>query len=397
VQSFCQKKISFLWGYGLICRHLILSNREENIALDGKKIPMDLGADMNVDIKRPYITRDRKILMLAFNLLCPSGNFFFGVQKGYCREVIMSEAIMSQLLGVNDMTLESIRLGRRPEGLGQPRGESQFGKQLEALMGDAFSANSIDQPGVMKPGIDPSRIKLNELYKSAMLTALRDGSETGEITDEVNKESDLLNTSSTDELLAAEEDSNLLDGESQLTASEIVFTAGNSNSDLIEKMNAAATIEERLEYAVQLRDKIIDALKENGYTAEHLGKPDKISINGETYDVIRASRRMGRDGGIQFMKVGPATDLDNLKEAIFSAGEKNQDLLTGISPTASRTERNNMAVSFRNQVIDNLLDQGFDAKATDSPDKIEVNGQVFDIIRSLNDPNSAALFQVLAV
>jgi flagellar hook-basal body complex protein FliE len=309
----------------------------------------------------------------------------------------MSDAIMSQLLGVNDMTLESIRLGRRPEGLGQPQGESQFAAQLETLMGDQFSTKNVDKPGVMSPGFDPNSLRLSELYKSAMLTSLKEASEKGEITEEVNKESDLLNTSNTDEMLAVEENNNILDGETQLTASEIVFTTGNANSDLVEKMNAATTIEERLEYAVQLRDKIIEALKEGGHTATDIGKPDKISIDGEVYDVIRASRGMGKNGAVQFMEVGPASESDNLKEAIFSAGEKSQDLLTGLSSASSRSERNNMAVTFRNQVIDNLIEKGYDAKATDSADKIEVNGQIYDIIRGLNDPGSVALFQVLKV
>jgi hypothetical protein len=184
---------------------------------------------------------------------------------------------------------------------------------------------------------------------------------------------------------------------SNLSPMEVVYATGHTNSDLLGKINASNTLEERLDYVTQLRDKIITALRDAGHTAHDIGKPDKISINGTLYDVVRASKGLGMEANVHFLEVPPATASTDMAEAIFAAGEKGIDLLPKISGSNDPAQRRQLAAQFRDQLVEQLNANGYTASAGKSPDKIIVNGITYDIIRNLNATGSTVRFQARKV
>lgn len=183
--------------------------------------------------------------------------------------------------------------------------------------------------------------------------------------------------------------------------SEIVFSTGNSNAELITKINNANTVDERLGYAAELRDKIVSALNNAGYTATAADSADKLTVDGKTYDVIKASKGIGRNTAVQLLEVlegsGASDDSNNIADAIFKAGESGLSLLRQISSSFNVTERQHLASQIQQMMVDYLNANGYTASTTDSPDKIVVDGTTYDFIRGLNAPGQQAQYQAMKV
>lgn len=185
--------------------------------------------------------------------------------------------------------------------------------------------------------------------------------------------------------------------------SEVVFSTGYANTELISKINNANTIDERLGYAAELRDKIVSALNNAGYTAAAAESADKLTVDGKTYDVIKASKGIGRDTAIQLLEVeegtgaGAAGSSNGIVDAIFKAGESGLSLLRQLSASFSVSERKHLASQIQQMMVDHLNANGYTASITDSPDKIVVDGVTYDVIRGLNAPGRQAQYQAIKV
>jgi hypothetical protein len=183
--------------------------------------------------------------------------------------------------------------------------------------------------------------------------------------------------------------------------SEVVFSTGYANAELLSKITNANTVDERLGYAAELRDKIVAALNNAGYTAAAAESADKLTVDGKTYDVIKASKGIGRDTAIQLLEVeagaGAASSSNGVVDAIFKAGESGLSLLRQISASFSVSERKHLASQIQQMMVDNLNANGYTASTTDSPDKIVVDGVTYDFIRGLNAPGGQAQYQAMKV
>jgi hypothetical protein len=274
----------------------------------------------------------------------------------------MNDSMTSSLhlLGINDLTISALRLGRLPyiQISSQPRGLSLFQARLaELLAGDENEQTSESSRNIIQ----------NTLHHDSLSRIFMDS---------------VLPTAA---------------NTTNLSPMDVVYVTGHANSDLLGKINSSSTLEERLGYVTQLRDKIITALRDAGHTAHDIGKPDKISINGTLYDVVRASKGLGMEAKVHFLEVPPATASTDMAEAIFAAGEKGIELLLKISGSSDPAQRRQWATQFRDQVVQQLNANGYTASAGKSPDKIIVNGVTYDIIRNLNATGSAVRFQARKV
>ena len=184
------------------------------------------------------------------------------------------------------------------------------------------------------------------------------------------------------------------------SAAGIVFAVGSEEAGLLDRISNAATIEERLQLGVQFRDKVIEALRAAGHEAADLGKPDKISIDGVAYDILRSINGLGTRTAVQMLRIGGlegAGDQSDPRAAILAAGGKHQWIINEISASNSLDERRSLAMELQAIVVEALRAMGFTAQATDSPDKLVVNGTTYDFIRSLNSPGTMSALQTLVV
>ncbi|MCP5103758.1 MAG: hypothetical protein GY950_10290 [bacterium] len=182
---------------------------------------------------------------------------------------------------------------------------------------------------------------------------------------------------------------------------DVVFSTGSAHTELLSKINNSDTIAERLSNSAELRDKIVLALNGAGYTANALDSADKISVNGQIYDVIKASKGLGRNAKVQLLEVTEGSGTTNsgggAAEAIFKAGESGIGLLRQISASFNGTERKNLAAQIQQMMVDNLNANGYTASTHDSPDKIIINGETYDYIQGLNAVGQQAQFQAMKV
>lgn len=196
------------------------------------------------------------------------------------------------------------------------------------------------------------------------------------------------------------------------TAQEVLFATGKQHNDLVQKINNSTTLDERMAYVDQLRDIIVDALNKSGHNAYDYGKHDKIVVNGNLIDFLRASNGVGMNTEVQWLDHGPAVNHGitppgsggsgtgsgtDYTSAIFAAGAKGGTLLNQISNSVDLEERRALANSFQEMMVAALKEQGFDAQVHTDPDKITLNGVTFDVIRSLNTPGAHASLQALRV
>lgn len=188
----------------------------------------------------------------------------------------------------------------------------------------------------------------------------------------------------------------------------IVMSAGGRHSALLSAVNKAATMDERLAAVNTLTTTIVNELNSAGYQAYTTDSPDKIIIDGTIYDIVRSSRAMHLDAGMQLLNRGDAASHgvvpadgaglpQDVGSAIMEAGGGAMDLLARLGRSTDVGERRSLGAQIQALVVDGLNAAGFTAEATGSPDKIIVDGNTYDIIRSVNSPGAPAWLQALRV
>jgi hypothetical protein len=184
------------------------------------------------------------------------------------------------------------------------------------------------------------------------------------------------------------------------SASEVVFSVAGEHSDLIEKINNAATLEERVGYARDLKRIIVDALNKAGHSAQFVDDADTIVVDGQIYDIFRGIKAVGQDTAVQMLWVGGAEggSSSNPVVAILSTGVSlGTELLNQINSTSDLEERKQLATELRQMVLKALEQAGFTVDEGEDADEIVVNGQTYDFIRRLYYPDETATIQALLV
>jgi hypothetical protein len=190
-----------------------------------------------------------------------------------------------------------------------------------------------------------------------------------------------------------------------------VFETGYEYQYLLDKANAASTLDERMGYIDQVRDKIVDALVAGGHEAYSFGRHDKIVINGYIYDIFFASKGLGVDTKMQWLRLASAaekglqppsgtgtsssTSSTGVTSAILQAGASGLNILQQISASSDLSQRRQLATEFQNLLVSSLQNMGFTASAHSDADKVVINGVSYDVIRSLNTPGATAQLQVM--
>ena len=195
------------------------------------------------------------------------------------------------------------------------------------------------------------------------------------------------------------------------SAQDVLFATGREQNDLIQKINSASTLDERMSYVDELRDIMVESLNDSGHNAYSYGKHDKIVVNGNLIDFLLASNGVGMNTKVQWLDHGPAVNHGitppdgsgssgsggDYSSAIFSAGSQGNSILSQISSSVDLEERRALANSFQELIVNALKEQGYQAEVHSDPDKITLNGITFDVIRSLNTPGAQASLQALRV
>jgi hypothetical protein len=200
----------------------------------------------------------------------------------------------------------------------------------------------------------------------------------------------------------------VLPSEATRPARDIVFETGYQYQYLLDKANAATTLDERMGYIDQVRDKIVDALVAGGHEAYSFGRHDKIVINGYIYDIFFASKGLGVDTKMQWLRLASAADkglqppsgtstssTTGVTSAILQAGVSGMHILQQISASSDLGQRRQLATGFQDMLVSALQNMGFTASAHSDADKIVINGVSYDVIRSLNSPGATAQLQVM--
>ncbi|MCP4216636.1 MAG: hypothetical protein GY765_18435 [bacterium] len=311
----------------------------------------------------------------------------------------------ANLLGVEDI-LSTIR-GKAANGENvYPSGESAFAASLK----NAFSARELteNKPESLEAYIRPEGTSLSARLQGALLRAQLGatgdiaGTDDAVTTDPENEDP----TGETGETVGDGTDTSVVDSVVKTTPTrslrEVIFATGDANADLLSQINNAITTDERLGYVTELRDKIVSALREEGYTTETTADLDKITIDGELYDVVRKYRTPGRIAKVQALhqEANPATFAGGgsgggVEDAILKATEDGMNLLLQIRGSQSSSEQENLAAMIQDMVVTNLKEQGYEASALSSPDKITVNGTTYDFIRGLGSDGANTQFQVM--
>jgi DNA-directed RNA polymerase specialized sigma54-like protein len=173
------------------------------------------------------------------------------------------------------------------------------------------------------------------------------------------------------------------------TMRQVITDVGQAEADLLNKINNSLNKEARLQYEEELRDKIIDALRNEGYTVNTTEELDKISINGKVYDVIRNHGVLGKMAKVQLNSgrnrnnTNSNNEDNKVKDAIFRAAEDAINLLVELRGTTDPAMQDHLASMIQQIVVDNLNADGYNASALVSPDTIMVNGVKYDFIRGL--------------
>lgn len=191
---------------------------------------------------------------------------------------------------------------------------------------------------------------------------------------------------------------------------KVVFSTARKNNHLIDKIEAATTVQERLKYVDELRETIEKALNDEGHHAYSYGSHDKLVINDILYDILLASNGVGMKTKVQMLNHGPAINHGitgpegktgnggggtNPVGAIFSHGSQLKDLMRQISSSIDYEERRQLGSQYQQQMVSSMQNAGIDASAHADPDKIVIGNAVFDVIQNLNSPGAQARLQAL--
>ncbi|HUX05773.1 MAG TPA: hypothetical protein VMX35_00535 [Acidobacteriota bacterium] len=174
--------------------------------------------------------------------------------------------------------------------------------------------------------------------------------------------------------------------------SDIVLSSGGEFGDLINRMNAASTLDERLSLATDFRDRVVASLQAAGYSAQAGGEEDKIVTEGVTYDILRSINTLGAQTSVQLHVVGGGYNpslasgggwTGPASEVLFATARDRADLIDQINSASTVEERERLASEFRDAVITALRASGHTAEAVGGADKIVIDGQMYDILRDV--------------
>ena len=181
--------------------------------------------------------------------------------------------------------------------------------------------------------------------------------------------------------------------------SSIVYAAGKEHANLVAAINNASTLDERIANAEAFRNEVAEDLEAAGYNVVRLESVDKISIDGELYDVLSNVKSLGTNTTVQVHYVGGADGgkSSNPYVAIMAAVSNAVGLLEQINASSDVGERNELAEQAQELVVSALSAAGFTASAGDEADKIVLNGTTYDFISRLNSAGETARFQALRV
>jgi hypothetical protein len=188
------------------------------------------------------------------------------------------------------------------------------------------------------------------------------------------------------------------------SAEEVVYSSAASNQHIIDNINNAKTLDERISHVDQLRIAIEKDLNAAGHNAYSFGGHDKLVINGSVYDLLFASKAVGVDTRIQMLYDGPppggsepTPGTDNPVSAIFSFGGSLSNIINQISQSFDLEQRRELGAQFQNQLVTSMQNAGMDASAHADPDKIIISGKIYDVIQSLNAPGHTARLQAMRI
>jgi hypothetical protein len=84
-------------------------------------------------------------------------------------------------------------------------------------------------------------------------------------------------------------------------------------------------------------------------------------------------------------------------QIVQNVGSSMASILAAISSSYDMTERENLALNYRDAVLQALESNGVNAEAGAEADKITIGGTTYDILRSLNTPGASVAAQLLEV
>lgn len=85
-----------------------------------------------------------------------------------------------------------------------------------------------------------------------------------------------------------------------------IFHAGATESSitsLLSQISASSDVSERRDLAAQVQSAVVSVLGGLGFSASAMDSPDKISVNGSTYDIIRALNDPNATVNLQAIRV----------------------------------------------------------------------------------------------
>lgn len=189
---------------------------------------------------------------------------------------------------------------------------------------------------------------------------------------------------------------------------DAIMGLGAQFQDLIDQISASTDLEERRNLGRQFQEAVVSELNQMGFTASATEYPDKIMVNGVMIDILRSLNSPGTETAVQVLVIegnwdpssnpsGNNHETGVIADLVKSAGIPYQSLIDQISLSTLVEERQSLAFQLQSQIVDQLNQMGVTAETTDSPDKIMVNGQRYDFIRSLGAPGVPVELQALMV
>lgn len=179
----------------------------------------------------------------------------------------------------------------------------------------------------------------------------------------------------------------------------ILRKLGSDLKDLLDKISASTDVGQRRELAGQFTQSLVAALNAAGFTAAVTDSADKILVNGVTVDVIRSLNTAGKEVTLQMHVIdtlaGSPSAPSTLKEALELAATEFEDLINQINNATTIDERRDLVRELQSKVVEYLNQFGFSATTTDKPDKIIVNGVLYDFVRHANTVGKDIVLQTL--
>ncbi|MBI2840954.1 MAG: hypothetical protein HYX75_21765 [Acidobacteria bacterium] len=179
----------------------------------------------------------------------------------------------------------------------------------------------------------------------------------------------------------------------------ILRKLGTDLKDLLTQISASTDVGQRRELGAQFTQSLVTALNAAGFTAATTDSADKILVNGVTLDVIRSLNSAGKEVTLQMHVIdtlsGSPAAPSTLKEALQLAATELEDLINQINNATTIDERRDLVRELQSKVVEYLNQFGFSASITDKPDKITVNGVLYDFVRHANTLGKDIVLQTL--